>query len=143
MTLGSPLMLRSPDVILWRSHARQAWIRLQNSAKARGAQDMAHKIRPAARRGAGSRLLRDGTKDGASALPRSVRTISATRACDRLVHDISNGTRAPAALWAAAEATINLPGGAGYPLIGERRAHVMVAKHVAGTDNHGDRTLLH
>jgi hypothetical protein len=102
---------------------------------------MAHKTRPAARRASG-RFLRDGTKDGALAEPRSVRMIPTARAYDRFVHDILNGARAPAALRAAAEATINLPGGAGYPLIGEGRAHVMVAKHVAGTDNHGDRTLL-
>jgi len=134
-------MLRSPDVICGDHNARQSLDGLQNSAKARGSQDMAHKIRPAARQSSG-RLLRDGTKDGALASPGSARTISATRACDRLVHDMSNGARTPAALWTAAEATINLPGGAGYPLIGERGAHVMVAKHVAGTDNHGDRNLL-
>ena len=71
-----------------------------------------------------------------------MRTTPTARACDRFIHDILNGARAPAALGAAAEAAINLTGGAGRPLIGERGAHVMVAKHIAGTHDHGGRNLL-
>jgi hypothetical protein len=56
---------------------------------------------------------------------------------DSLVHDPTNGAGAPPTLGAAAKATIGLAGGArGVPGV-ERRTHVVVAQHIAGTDDHG------
>lgn len=56
---------------------------------------------------------------------------------ERLVHNSPDGTGAPAALGAAPQAAINV---AGRPRrgIGARKgaAHVVVAEHVAGTDDH-------
>src|SRR5207253_7429442 len=55
-----------------------------------------------------------------------------------LVHDAADGARATAALGAAAEAAIDLPGVSWRRLAAERRAHVVVAQHVARTDDHGE-----
>jgi hypothetical protein len=55
-----------------------------------------------------------------------------------LVHDAADGARAAAALGAAAEAAINLPGRARCIAATERRTHVVIAQHVAGTDDHGE-----
>jgi len=57
---------------------------------------------------------------------------------DGLVHDPTNGARTPPALGAAAEAAIDLTRGARGIPGAERRAHVVVAQHVARTDDHGD-----
>ena len=65
---------------------------------------------------------------------------AATRAAgggDRLVHDAADGARAPPALGAAAEAAIDLTGGARRLLGSKRRADVVIAQNVARTDNHG------
>src|SRR6266446_3657225 len=56
---------------------------------------------------------------------------------DRVVHDAADGACATAALGAAAETAIDLPGGARRLFDADRRAHVVVAQHVAGTDDHG------
>src|SRR5262249_24366079 len=69
------------------------------------------------------------------ALP-SARAAAAGRR-DRVVHDAPDGARAAAALGAAAETAIDLPGGARRLLGADRRAHVVVAEHVARTDDHG------
>src|SRR5262245_62047699 len=69
------------------------------------------------------------------ALP-SARAAAAGRR-DRVVHDAADGARAAAALGAAAEAAIDLAGGGRRLLGADRRAHVVVAQHVAGTDDHG------
>src|SRR5262245_51769286 len=60
------------------------------------------------------------------------------RAGKRLVHDLPDGPRAPAALGAAAEAAVDLAGRA-RRLGHDRRAHVMVAQHVTGTNDHRRR----
>src|SRR5262249_46172738 len=54
-----------------------------------------------------------------------------------LVHDASDGARAAAALGAAAEAAIDLPRVSRRRVAAERRSHVVVAQHVARTDDHG------
>jgi len=60
---------------------------------------------------------------------------------NRLVHDAANGARAAAALDAAAEATIDLAGGARRRFSTDRGAHVVVSQHVARTDNHGSSPI--
>src|SRR5262249_29983561 len=67
---------------------------------------------------------------------RTARAAAAGRR-DRVVHDAADGARATAALRAAAETAIDLPGGARRLLGADHRAHVLVAQHVAGTDDHG------
>src|SRR5262249_32500818 len=69
----------------------------------------------------------------------ALRTARATAAGrrDRVVHDAADGARATAALRAAAEGGIELPGGARRVLGTDHRAHVVVAQHVARTDDHG------
>ena len=52
-----------------------------------------------------------------------------------------NGARAAAALDAAAEATIDLAGGARRLFSTDRDAHVVVSQHVARTDNHGSSQI--
>src|SRR5438477_9991879 len=49
----------------------------------------------------------------------------------------ADGARAAAALGAAAETAIDLPRVSWRRSVVERRAHVVVAQHVARTDNHG------
>src|SRR5262249_58042490 len=56
---------------------------------------------------------------------------------NRFVHDAADGARAAAALDAAAEATIDLAGGARRLFSTDRGAHGVVSHHVAKTDNHG------
>src|SRR5262249_45246442 len=56
---------------------------------------------------------------------------------DRLVHDAADGAGAAAALGAATEAAIDLTGRARGSLGRERAAHVVVAQHIAGADDHG------
>src|SRR3989442_1110496 len=58
----------------------------------------------------------------------------------RLVHDPPDGTRAPPALGAAGEATIDLAGRA-RRLRSRNRTHVMVAEHVARAHDHGRAQL--
>jgi hypothetical protein len=56
----------------------------------------------------------------------------------RFIHDAANGSKAPSALRAAAQAAMHLPGGPGRCGIARQcPADVMVADHVAGTNNHG------
>jgi hypothetical protein len=54
----------------------------------------------------------------------------------RLIDDAPYGPRAPPALRAATETAIDLAAGSDGVVAGERRAHVLVGKHVAGTDDH-------
>lgn len=57
---------------------------------------------------------------------------------ERFGHDLANGAGATAALRAAAEAAIDLPGSAGHDLVaGHNVSHVVIADNVTGTDNHG------
>ena len=56
---------------------------------------------------------------------------------DRLIHDAADGAGASAALRAAAEATIDLTGGARRLRAADRRTDVAVTEHVAGADDHG------
>src|SRR5215831_6390516 len=56
---------------------------------------------------------------------------SATGRHDCFVHDRADGARAAAALGVAAETAVNLAGG----------AHVAVAQHVAGADDHEGRAF--
>src|SRR5262245_63280882 len=67
---------------------------------------------------------------------RSARAAAAGRR-DGVVHDAADGARAAAALGAAAEAAIDLTGRPRRLLGADRRAHVVVAEHVARTDDHG------
>ena len=72
---------------------------------------------------------------------RAARARRAAGARGRLVHDSADGTRAPPTLGAAAEAAIDLTGRAWCLLGCERRADIVVAQHVARTDDHGDPAL--
>ena len=58
------------------------------------------------------------------------------------VHDLADGARAAAALSAAAEAAIDLTGGARRAR-GHGGPHFMVAQDVAGTDDHPGPAPLH
>ena len=58
------------------------------------------------------------------------------RGIERLIHDFADGAGAAAALGAAAKATIDLPGRARRRLRRHRRADILVAQNVAGTDDH-------
>src|SRR5215468_1083302 len=69
------------------------------------------------------------------ALP-SARAAAAGRR-DRVVHDAPDGARAAAALGAAAEAAIDLTGRPRRLLGADHRPYVVVAQHVARTDDHG------
>jgi hypothetical protein len=55
-----------------------------------------------------------------------------------LVDDATDGARAAAALGAAAETAINLPGRARRIAATERRADIVIAQHIARTDDHGE-----
>src|SRR5262249_16325589 len=57
---------------------------------------------------------------------------------DRLVHDPADGARASATLGTAAQAAIDLAGRARGFHGAECRPHIVVAEHVAGTDDHGN-----
>src|SRR5882757_11312867 len=59
------------------------------------------------------------------------------RAIQRLVHDLADGAGAAAALGAAAEAAIDLPGRARPRLRRDGGADIVVAQNVAGADDHG------
>ena len=59
------------------------------------------------------------------------------RTVERLVHDLADGARATAALGAAAETSIDLPGGARTRLRRHRGADIVVGQDVAGADDHG------
>src|SRR5215467_4240629 len=121
MTLASPCMVRIPDPI-----GRDRRPSIENVAKCAGA------TRGESPPAGGKRRL---SKADLVALP-SARAAAAGRR-DRVVHDAADGARAAAALGAAAEAAIDLAGGARRLLGADRRAHVVVAQHVAGTDDHG------
>ena len=58
---------------------------------------------------------------------------------DRLVHDPADGARASSALGAAAEAAVDLTGGARRSRRAQRCPHVMVGQHIAGAHDHGSR----
>jgi hypothetical protein len=58
---------------------------------------------------------------------------------ERFIHDAPDGAGTPPTLCATAEAAIDLSGGARRLGMVERRAHVVIAQHVAGTDNHDNR----
>jgi hypothetical protein len=78
-----------------------------------------------------------------------VRVLRTGRAADRtagadqrFVHDPPDGAGATAALSAASQATVNLPGGA-RPLRGTAgRAHVAIAQDIAGANNHRNSATL-
>ena len=56
---------------------------------------------------------------------------------ERFVHDAPNGARAAAALSAAPQAMVNLPGGARNVLTRrQRRTHIVVGKNVARAHDH-------
>src|SRR3954451_6918869 len=59
------------------------------------------------------------------------------RGTEPLVHDLADGAGAAAALGAAAEAAIDLPGGARPRLRRDGGADIVVAQNVAGADDHG------
>jgi hypothetical protein len=61
---------------------------------------------------------------------------AAGRAGDGLVHDALDGAGAPTALGAAAETAIDLAGSAGGHRRGDGAAHIVVAEHVTGADDH-------
>src|SRR5437868_7435712 len=75
------------------------------------------------------------SKADSAAVPVARATAAGHR--DRFVPDAADGARAAAALDAAAETAIDLAGGARRLAATERRAHVLVAQHVARTDDHG------
>jgi hypothetical protein len=55
----------------------------------------------------------------------------------RLVHDTADGARASPALGAATQAVINLARRTRrIGAVGQRRAHIMIGEHVAGANNH-------
>jgi hypothetical protein len=58
-------------------------------------------------------------------------------AIEGLVHDPPDGASAAAALGAAAQAAIDLPSRAWRRFGADRRADVVVAQHIAGTNDHG------
>jgi hypothetical protein len=55
---------------------------------------------------------------------------------ERFIHDLADGSRAAAALGAAAQAAIDLAGGARARLRPHRSADIMVAQNVARADDH-------
>src|ERR1700730_7516812 len=118
MTLASPCMMRIPD-----SSGRINRSLVQNVSKQAGA------TRGNRRSARPKRRL---SNDDLIAL-RSARAAAAGRR-DRIVHDAADGARATAALGAAAEAAIDLPGRSWRLLGADCSAHVVVAQHVAGTD---------
>jgi hypothetical protein len=55
----------------------------------------------------------------------------------RFIHDAADGARASPALGAATQAMIDLPRGTWrFGAVRQSRAHVMVGEHVAGANNH-------
>jgi len=55
----------------------------------------------------------------------------------RLVYNPADGSRAAPALRAATETTVDFPGASGSRfLVRERRPHIVVSQHVAGTHDH-------
>ena len=70
----------------------------------------------------------------------AVRPATAGIGCrQRLVHDVPDRACAPPALGAAAETAINFAAGSRRVVAGQRRPHVVVGKHVTGTDDHRGR----
>src|SRR5262245_12353951 len=59
-----------------------------------------------------------------------------TGAAERLVHEAADGARAAAALGAAAETAID-PAGRAHPLRLDGGADILIAQHIARTDDHG------
>src|SRR5262249_22941042 len=119
--LASPCMVRIPDS---SGRITDRWFGM--SLKQTGA-TRANR-RPAGRK-------RRLSNDDLVALPTARATAAGRR--DRVVHDAANGAPAAAALRAAAETAIDLPGGARRLLGADHRAHVVVAQQVARTDDHG------
>ena len=58
------------------------------------------------------------------------------RRIESVVHDLADGAGAAAALGAAAEAAVNLPGRARPNLRRDNGADIVVAENIAGADNH-------
>ena len=65
----------------------------------------------------------------------------AFRRGQRFVHDLTDGADAPAALRTTAQASINLPCGA-WLSRAYGAAHLAVAQHIAGTDDHRELTCV-
>src|SRR6516162_9212844 len=126
MTLASPCMLRIPD-----SSGRDRRPSIENVAKCAGA------TRGESPPAGGKRRL-----SKADLVARPAARAAAAGRRDRVVHDAADGARATAALGAAAEAAIDLPGAARRLLGADHRAHVVVAQHVARTDDHGGLAVL-
>src|SRR5215831_17708953 len=121
MTLASPCMVRIPD-----SSGCDHRPSIENVAKT------ADETRGDRRPPEGKRRL---SNDDLVALPTAPATAAGRR--DRVVHDAPDGARATAALGAAAEAAIDLPSRPRRLLGADHRAYVVVAQHVARTDDHG------
>src|SRR5262245_59478259 len=68
--------------------------------------------------------------------PRAAVAGCRTGAAERLVHEAADGARAAAALGAAAETAID-PAGRPPPLRLDGGADVLIAQHIARTDDHG------
>ena len=69
---------------------------------------------------------------------RTADTTSLGAGAERIINDGLDSARAASALGAATEATVNLLGVAGKVLRTlDGTADILVAKHVAGTDDHG------
>ncbi len=80
---------------------------------------------------AGSRRWK-GSGSAAVRLPARVRSRA-----KRLVHNPADGSRAAPALRAATETTVHFPGGSWSRfLVRQRRPHIVVSQHVAGTHDH-------
>ena len=70
----------------------------------------------------------------------AARTTLARRAAgagDRLVHDPADSARTTPALCTAAEAAVDLAGGARRTFGTECRPHIVIGQHVARADDHG------
>jgi hypothetical protein len=72
--------------------------------------------------------------------PRAAVAGCRTGAAERLVHEAADGARAAAALGAAAETAID-PAGRARPLRRDGGADILIAQHIARTDDHGAMVL--
>jgi len=76
------------------------------------------------------------TEKNSGRLTKSATTAGAGRAIQRLIHDLADGAGAPAALGAATQATIDLPGRTGTDFRRDGGANIVVAQNIAGTNDH-------
>jgi hypothetical protein len=82
-------------------------------------------------------------KDVSMDMHRSRVRLRTSGALQRLVHDLLDRSDAASALRAATEAAVNLARSPGIPTLGtDCAAHVMVAQHIAGTNDHGSELPL-